>query len=273
MATGRAYLPVNIPTTVVWYGTLQESSANRIVISDGIREAVYEGQFTYSFLGVSGTLEKYTEYRNGDVHYYLDDIGSDARKVYQAVQLQGDFELSASINLAGDDKLIGSSGDDDVNGFAGDDKLYGKDGDDTLRGDKGRDRLLGQDGRDHLLGGSQSDDLRGGNGWDKLVGGSGNDNLKGGRGKDVLIGGSGKDTHWGGKNDDTFVFRKDDGRDTIKDFTPGADEIEIRSGASKFSKLDIDRRGDDTVITFADTQIKLIDVRPSDLDAGDFVFS
>ncbi|MBQ3337338.1 MAG: hypothetical protein IJG80_08055 [Selenomonadaceae bacterium] len=91
-------------------------------------------------------------------------------------------------------KLVGNALNNSIVGGAGKDKLYGKNGDDTLRGGKGNDYLSGQ------------------NGNDKLVGGSGKDSLWGGKGDDTLYGQSG---------DDVFIYKPNEGKDTIMDFSAG----------------------------------------------------
>ena len=111
--------------------------------------------------------------------------------------------------------------------------LYGGGGDDILIG--------GDDGVDVLRGGSGNDVLLGNGGDDLLYGGSGDDELEGGAGDDELQGNSGADT---------FVFHEsavgmriaqsfsvansngstDLGSDTIVDFQPGVDRIDIDLG-------------------------------------------
>ncbi len=163
----------------------------------------------------------------------------------------------------GNDTLIGNSGDDDLKGGKGTDNLTGNGGSDTLNGGEGNDTLIGNGGNDDLKGGKGNDDLNGsggsdtldgGKGNDTLTGGDGNDLLKGGNGTDTLVGSNGKDTLDGGKGDDIltggsgkdiFVFRKNEGSDTIEDFENGKDKIDLSSygfsskadALAKFSEL------------------------------------
>jgi Ca2+-binding RTX toxin-like protein len=58
----------------------------------------------------------------------------------------------------GNDLIIGTSGDDNINGGAGDDCILGGDGNDTLNGGAGRDVLLGGPGDDALDGGGGNPD-------------------------------------------------------------------------------------------------------------------
>ncbi len=75
----------------------------------------------------------------------------------------------------GDDTLVGTAGNDTINGFGGNDRLLGKDGDDTINGDAGNDFLTGRAGDDDLFGGADDDILRGDAGADDLDGGAGTD--------------------------------------------------------------------------------------------------
>lgn len=84
-----------------------------------------------------------------------------------------------------DDKLLGSSGVDDIFGLRGDDRLLGNEESDELSGGKGRDRLFG--GPNNPVG--FADRLDGGPGNDALSGGDGNDiyyYLANSWGKDVI---------------------------------------------------------------------------------------
>ncbi len=82
--------------------------------------------------------------------------------------------------------VIGSSGNDTIEGTDNADIIYGMDGDDIL---------IGNAGDDYLSGGGGNDTLFGGDGNDTLDGGDGDDDLQGGYGDDVYIyNGQGKDT-------------------------------------------------------------------------------
>ncbi len=73
----------------------------------------------------------------------------------------------------------------------------------------------------------QGDSMTGGAGDDLLMGLGGDDHLSGGGGADVLIAGIGHDTLTGGAGADTFVFTTDGQADTITDFQPGQDRINL----------------------------------------------
>ena len=129
----------------------------------------------------------------------------------------------------GDDRLMGSRGDDAYQGgpgadvvdfrssYAGPvivnlsaDSAFG-DGDDALDsiehaiGSDYGDLLIGDDASNVLDGGGGDDILRGGAGDDEHVGGRGNDVLFGGPGDDVLEGGNGADGLYGQDGNDTMV--------------------------------------------------------------------
>ncbi|WP_331832634.1 retention module-containing protein [Pseudomonas sp. LH21] len=163
----------------------------------------------------------------------------------------------------GDTTLHGGAGNDVLVAGAGNDSLYGGDGDDLLIGGPGNDLLDGGPGNDtasyaratsgvtvdlghvgqqntvgagldtlngieNLIGSDYNDTLTGNDGDNLLNGGAGNDVLRGGAGNDILIGGRGDDTLTGGSGNDTFVWLKGDtGHDTVTDFTPGSDRLDL----------------------------------------------
>ena len=90
--------------------------------------------------------------------------------------------------------------------------------------------LKGNGNANNIFGGLGSDTLYGGDGADRLFGGAGADTLNGDAGDDVLNGQEGDDKLKGGYGKDTFVYCRDQGNDTIYDYTPGEDIIELESG-------------------------------------------
>jgi Ca2+-binding RTX toxin-like protein len=98
----------------------------------------------------------------------------------------------------GNDFLIGTSGNDVLNGLGGDDYLAGLDGNDTMDGGAGNDTMEGLNGNDTLYGGAGGDALHGGFGDDTLVGGTENDSLHGYEGSDTYVysSGDGSDYIW-----------------------------------------------------------------------------
>ncbi len=104
--------------------------------------------------------------------------------------------------------------------------VLGTDGNDIMQGTTDNDYLFGRDGADLLLG-------LGGN--DRLLGGNGNDTLSGGAGKDFIVGDKGDDEMTGGAGADTFLFRSSYGHDTITDFKANGDLDVISVAKSEFA--------------------------------------
>lgn len=163
-----------------------------------------------------------------------------------------------------------------------------------LEGNGNDNEFFGQDGNDRIYGFGGDDELDGGRGKDEIRGGVGDDEIIGGAGRDKLYGDEGKDV---------FVFRsvaesraKAAGRDTIFDFDPGQDLLDLKSidantgrggnqafrfiGTDAFSKdagtLRYERDGGDIVVYGdvngngkADFSILLADL--SSLRSADFV--
>ena len=172
------------------------------------------------------------------------------------------YTYSGSVegDLPGDGVWDGTSGDDnpimgdsDADGDvfsilgtvmdlgAGNDEVaYDGLGRNEFSGGSGNDRMAGGGGQDDLMGGDDDDNITGGNGKDLLEGGAGNDTLDGGNGIDTIDGGTGDDVLSGGRGPDCFVFRADDGNDTITDFklqTDGFHLMGIEDDDIAFSNL------------------------------------
>jgi len=209
----------------------------------------------------------------------------------------------------GDDDLTGSAFDDTVYGGAGDDIVNAGAGRDVLIDALGRNSLDGEEGDDFIFssgdttaggggtafGGGDNDILLGGAGDDRLDGGSGDDTIVGDatngffHGDDVLFAGEGRDFLEGGGGLDVFVFRPNQGLNTIAelsydvddptatnavgvDFTSGVDQIDVsafglNSTAAFNAVSDIDN-----VAQFVanGTTIVFYDLLKADLDQGDF---
>lgn len=197
MATIKAYLPAKNWGLSTSYGTVLQADANKIVISDGINESVYIGNFTYDAWGnVFGTLNGYQDYQLGRLGLDARGFAIDANFAQRAINTGNPDVLIGEVQR-GSDVIEGSSGADDLAGYDGNDRLFGNAGDDYLWGDNGNDTLYGGAGDDALWGDTLSagrDTLFGNSGDDALYGGGGNDVLNGGTGRDRLNGGAGVDT-------------------------------------------------------------------------------
>jgi metallophosphoesterase (TIGR03767 family) len=80
-----------------------------------------------------------------------------------------------------------------IDGGTGNERLVGTDGDDKIDGADGRDRISGGKGRDCLQGGPGHDRVKGGADGDRLSGGPGRDRLRGNAGADKMQTGGGRD--------------------------------------------------------------------------------
>jgi hypothetical protein len=121
--------------------------------------------------------------------------------------------VSAVLGTPGDDTINGGSGADTIYGQDGNDTIVGGDSGDTIRGGNGADDISGQGGNDDLFGNVGNDVIRGGDGNDDIDGGAGADVVTGGDGADTILGGDGNDTLSGNLGNDTIYGQ--DGNDTI----------------------------------------------------------
>ncbi|WP_420392394.1 M10 family metallopeptidase [Acuticoccus sp.] len=200
--------------------------------------------------------------------------------------LDGGAGADRLVGGEGADTLFGGDGNDWLRGGASDDELFGGDGRDTIVGDRGDDVLEGGDGVDLLSGGRgadlltddgvTADTLNGGRGRDTIIGGAGDDRLMGGGGSDSLfggdgadriVGGRGVDTLTGGAGADTFVVFGRGAGDTITDFTPGEDKLDVTDpGAALRSAAQV---GADTVMVIGRSKLTLADVAIAELSEVD----
>ena len=109
------------------------------------------------------------------------------------------------VGTPGDDNIDGTSGDDVIVGLAGNDRIRGLGGSDVICGGDGDDRLVGGSGADILSGGDGNDFIAGDAGKDRLVGDDGDDALRGGGGDDELDGRDGTDDCRGGLGTDDLL--------------------------------------------------------------------
>lgn len=157
----------------------------------------------------------------------------------------------------------------------GNEDLTGSSANDRLEGNAGKNKLIGKDGNDTLKGRGAKDTLKGGAGDDILLGGKGGDTLKGGPGADSLDGGKGKDTLSGGDGPDTFVFADKTSVDTVDDFDPGTDRLDLTDvfGSAKKALAAADDNGSGNAVfdLGGGDKVKLAGVSTSDLSVEDFV--
>ncbi|MCI0754845.1 hypothetical protein MON41_13940, partial [Roseomonas vastitatis] len=116
-----------------------------------------------------------------------------------------------------------------------------------------------------------------GSAWSKGTGNALSNIIIGNDGPNVLNGLGGNDILTGGKGDDTFVIGKGMGHDTITDFAPGQDVINLDGfGFSSFGQVQalMKASGSATTITFSNGEVlTLQNVAPSKLTAVSFKFT
>ncbi|SCZ71718.1 Hemolysin-type calcium-binding repeat-containing protein [Epibacterium ulvae] len=188
--------------------------------------------------------------------------------------LMGSLGRDTLLGDTGDDRLNGGSDNDRLLGGAGNDRLIGGNGRDVLSGGEGNDTLSGGAHRDRLMGNEGNDVLQGRLGSDTLFGGLGDDRLNGGANSDTLNGGEGSDTLKGGAGEDLFVFTADSGRDVIRDFEIGEDQITFGDAASSIDDITFSTSGpDDVVLGLGSSRIVIENTSVDDLLASDsFLF-
>ncbi|MEM7545685.1 MAG: calcium-binding protein [Pseudomonadota bacterium] len=279
MARIKARTAFNLDTFEVLNDDPSVANNGFIRVISGNLTGEYSGPFRINNdESLSGSLAKYELFESGVLQATVTQINRDAQRFADTLDLGSGSALQNFV-LNGDDKFILSGSDDKARGRSGDDLLKGKNGDDKLRGDGGDDRVFGNAGNDKVAGNGGNDVVKGGGGDDKVLGGGGsdrvignggNDKVKGGGGSDTIIGGAGDDTLTGGGGPDVFVFGRNDGSDTIRDFVVGVDDIEFNGSATN-SDLSITDDGNDAIITFADTTIRLLGVDSQDINVLDFL--
>ncbi len=213
----------------------------------------------------------------------------------------------------GNDTLNGEAGDDLLRGGEGADRLDGGVGDDTLDGGEGNDTLIGGLGDDLYYVDSPADvvsersdgghdrvhaDIPGGgyllaawveelvllgttffgigNASDNLILGNDMPNwLDGGIGNDTINGGRGNDTVFGQAGADLFVFEQGTGLDTIGDFAPGLDRIQLLGfGFDSFEQVQdrMHQIGSNLLIELASGDALVLNgVSKASLTAADFL--
>jgi peroxidase len=106
----------------------------------------------------------------------------------------------------------------------------------------------------------------------RIGGDDSNNILTGSSLDDLLLGFAGDDTLTGGQGEDHFGFMQVDGHDTITDFTPNEDKIDITAFNTSYQNLNISTQGSDSVVQIGLFQVTLENLDPGDLNQESFVF-
>lgn len=128
-------------------------------------------------------------------------------------RLDGTDAADAIQSLGGDDRIRARGGNDSADGGDGNDQVRGDLGDDTVMGGAGDDLVRGDEGNDTVYGGVGNDRARGMDGDDLVYGDDGNDRADGGIGNDTVYGGNGDDRVKGDAGDD--IVSGDAGNDSV----------------------------------------------------------
>jgi len=249
----------------------------------------------------SYTLAKYVE------NLTLMDAAGDASAKGNtgANALTGNDSANKLDGYKGDDTLIGGDGDDTLLGSYDNDSLDGGAGNDSLDGGKGDDTMAGGESDDTYAVDSAADVVteNDGEGTDTVlssvdhtlsdhvedlvltgksgIGGIGNDSdntLTGNTGSNRLDGGLGSDTLTGGTGNDTFSIEAGSGTDvdTITDFTPGKDVIDLGSYGidigdwQTLEPMIADNGGNVEISLPGGDKAILLGIQKADLDSDDF---
>lgn len=212
--------------------------------------------------------------------YYSKLVGNQSDNI-----LNGSNQSDNLFGDAGNDTLYGNAGNDILDGGAGADLMVGGNGDDIYYVDNVKDKIIEKAGAGNdtvrtnieytlgnnlenltLLGnqnlngfGNSCDNIITGNdgnnilygyaGNDSIYGGSGNDTIYGGENNDVISGDAGNDLLYGGDGDDTYLFKLNDGIDTIEDSAGKRDCISFDSSVDK-TQIAIFKNGDEIIIDY-----------------------
>lgn len=124
-------------------------------------------------------------------------------------------------------EILGTPGNDNLNGTGVDERINGLEGNDQINGNGGNDTLLGGGGDDIIAGASGDDQIDGGAGNDIIFGNGGEDTLTGGTGNDQIFGRSQAESIFGGDGDDLIYAN---GGDDFINSGSGLDTIFLGAG-------------------------------------------
>ena len=119
--------------------------------------------------------------------------------------IEGTPERDVIVAFAGADVIRGNGGSDVICGNDGRDVIYGNGGSDRIYGGPHKDRIYGGAGSDLLYGEGSRDVIYGNSGHDRIYGGSSSDELRGGPGNDRLFGRGGDDALFGSRGADVCI--------------------------------------------------------------------
>ena len=127
MATLVLYTPYDFSVNHGTFGTASVATASTITVSRPGRgeQETFTGNFSYDSSGIPhGTAMGATlSLANGQPEYTISGMKADANVLSVQLALFGDTSTFNSTMLAGDDSIMGSSGNDVLCGFGGNDSI------------------------------------------------------------------------------------------------------------------------------------------------------
>ena len=150
MAQFFAYKPTNIIQVQNFSGWVLESTAQRIIVTDGTLYAVYEGYFQYGTGSPEGAIQRFTYGDVKDMYFQVDGLNYDA-SLFDYLATSGRTAQLAGDILSDDDYIGGSEGNDVLSGFEGNDRVETGGGNDIILETQGNDLTDGGDGLDMIV--------------------------------------------------------------------------------------------------------------------------
>ena len=243
----------------LYFGTIRDGFGNvdKVINIEEIRGTAFSDYF-------QGSIDDDWFNPFGGNDYINGAVGNDTISYSLDLNRDGRFGISADLGAG---YIFDTGGWIDT--VASIENVKGSGFDDRILGDTVGNYLDGYDGDDVVKGRTGNDALYGGGGNDALFGGGGNDWLQGGTGNDVLRGGGGSDR---------FYFDDGSDEDVIRDFEKNVDWLDVTSfGFTKTSEVlaflrivsadtAILELGRDTYVEFAN-----VDTSKVFLAAGDII--
>jgi hypothetical protein len=154
MATIELYRAFDFRTAQDWEWTITEAIQNRITIEGGGNKQTFSGSFSYLGIDrVAGTVTGTSFFQNNAEVYRVSDAQLDAGRIAQFARNELDTQQTYAYVLSGADTVIGSAGNDFLNGYGGiDTAVYrGTAASYTLRGSDSSFAVTGAAGSDTLI--------------------------------------------------------------------------------------------------------------------------
>ena len=153
MATIELYRAFDFRTAQDWEWTIAEAIQNRITIEGGGSKQTFSGAFSYLGIDrVAGTVTGTSYFQNDVEVYRVSGAQLDAARIAQFARNELDTQLTYAYVLSGADTVVGSAGNDFLNGYGGIDTA-------VYRGTAASYMLRGSDSAFAVTGAAGSDTL------------------------------------------------------------------------------------------------------------------